>query len=672
MQPPADYRGLKTSNNQQPAAAKRLGPSDPKRSVAISIGLRRRSGAPPLPSLEDLAKQPFSKRPYCSREDFATTFGASQDDADIATRYFSDAGLEVLRTNLPGRHVRVRGTVAQLEAAFFVQLHDYEIDDTAYHGYEGQLSLPESLTQIVEAVLGLDGRPRFKPLNVPPPPPPPGSGSPGAVPVTPLQVAQLYNFPIGPTVAENQIIGIVSIGAAYNPDDISQYFSKTGPGAGLVQPTVLFPDPQLPAMSSNPVSSDYELTMDITISSSIAQGATIAVYPWPPNDPTAALIAAVHPTAGSPIPTVISISFGGAEVDPIGDSVMMQWSSLFQDAAMLGVTVLVAAGDKGCSGGNSAGRVSVYYPASDPGVIACGGTMISSAVHGRRGWGFYETTWNDSYLAEDPNRDVTGGGVSMYFPLPSWQNGTNVPPNYSTQFVGRGLPDIAGNASSNSPYIMVFYKINDFYGSGTSAVAPLYAGLIAIINCALGTPVGFITPTLYQLGVAGLVFRDVDDGMNNQVWGLNPPSPYVSSPGWDPCTGWGSLNGKRLISVLTGMSTQPPFPLIPVTILPPGFTLTWDGITTQVIGGFDDGGSIIIIYQWGVIIKIIPRPPVFVPNMPTLSTGIAAFLALVSLASMANATTDAALNESLNAARLELLRKFGDQMLRSVLTHEKA
>lgn len=141
---------------------------------------------------------------------------------------------------------------------------------------------------------------------------------------------------------------------------------------------------------------------------------------------------------------------------------------------------------------------------------------------------------------------ATGGGISDFFPLPAWQSNANVPQSSNSGGkVGRGVPDIAGDADPNTGYIILLNGHKFVFG-GTSAVAPLWAGLVALINQKLGKPVGYLNPLLYnQLASAG-VFNDIVDGNNGF---LNVPF-YKAGAGWDPCTGFGTPNGAKLLQAL--------------------------------------------------------------------------------------------------------------------------
>jgi kumamolisin len=170
-------------------------------------------------------------------------------------------------------------------------------------------------------------------------------------------------------------------------------------------------------------------------------------------------------------------------------------------------------------------------------VTSCGGTTIGNVS----GNSFDEWVWNDVGPA---GAGATGGGVSARFAVPSYQSRITVPVRNGTGRRGRGVPDIAGNASENSGYPQVIGGSRPQPVGGTSAVAPLYAGLIARINANNGFPAGYLNPVLYTLPASA--FRDI----------VGPPGPanndfdrvkgYQAGAGWDACTGLGSVNGKAL------------------------------------------------------------------------------------------------------------------------------
>jgi kumamolisin len=226
---------------------------------------------------------------------------------------------------------------------------------------------------------------------------------------------------------------------------------------------------------------------------------------------------------------VISISWGAAEVHWTAQA-MAALDAACQSAAALGITITVASGDNGSSDGVSDGKDHVDFPASSPHVLACGGTNLrgdGSSISA-------EEVWN----AQSQGGGATGGGVSDVFPLPSWQAGANVP-QPGTPTGGRGVPDVAGDADPATGYVIRVNGQSMVIG-GTSAVAPLWAGLIAVANQQNGTQAGFIQPALYAARNK-TAFRDTTTGDNGG---------FKAAQGWDACTGLGSPVAPRVISAI--------------------------------------------------------------------------------------------------------------------------
>jgi kumamolisin len=435
-----------------------------------------------------------------------------------------------------------------MNKAFAVRLNDYSSPRGEYRSHDGPVNLPTALAHIVKAVVGLTNRQvnaqRFSTARRQNPDDPPNTK-----PLTPQDVAALYNFPSGDGVG--QTIGIyemtTSEGAAgYTTQDLTDTMRSFGGNLTVPKPI----DVAIDGVGNSGVS-DGETGLDITIASAIAQRAKIAVYfaGGEAQNIFHALQRMIHPDQDDPQPTILSISYGWGPDDPSADSFSSsqysELSELFQDAANLSITVLVSSGDSGAYIASPT-QAQTSYPATDPWVVACGGTTIGDV----RGGLFEEYVWNDTGRA---GPGATGGGVSARFPVPDYQNKIKLPKRIGTRKSGRGIPDIAGNASENSGYNQF---INGKQGpvGGTSAVAPLYAGLIARINANLGRSVGFINPLLY--GLPSNTFRDV----------LGAPGPannsfacvkgYPAGRGWDACTGFGSVNGTALQDGLNATSKK--------------------------------------------------------------------------------------------------------------------
>ncbi|HEY2582907.1 MAG TPA: S53 family peptidase, partial [Mucilaginibacter sp.] len=181
------------------------------------------------------------------------------------------------------------------------------------------------------------------------------------------------------------------------------------------------------------------------------------------------------------------------------------------------------------SDGETDGKVHVDFPASSPYALGCGGTKL--VVNNNQISS--ETVWHEA------SDSATGGGVSTYFPVADYQSNANVPLEIDTQFQGRGVPDVAGDADPDSGY-KVLVDGQQMVIGGTSAVAPLMAGLIALINEQTGTPAGFINPQIYAN--PGLC-RDIISGDNKTT---TQNTGYTAGPGWDACTGLGVLSTLRV------------------------------------------------------------------------------------------------------------------------------
>ena len=422
------------------------------------------------------------------------------------------------------RTIKLTGTVAAMQKAFDVTLTQKVLDGHIYRVREGSIRVPAELGDAVEAVLGLDNRPQAQPHFRSSMPLLPNTS------YTPLQVAQLYQFPQGATAA-GQTIGIIELGGGYRTADLSAYFK----GLGLKAPQVTaVPVDGGKNTPGNANGADGEVMLDIEVSAAVAQGAKIAVYFAPNTDQgfIDAIGSAVHDTTNNP--SVISISWGGPESSWTAQA-MNALDAACQSAAALGITVTVAAGDNGSSDGATGNNVD--FPASSPHVLACGGTKLvgnGSSITS-------EVVWNEQASGEG----ATGGGVSNVFALPSWQANAKVPaPSSSTG--GRGVPDVSGDADPVTGYQVRVDGQNMVIG-GTSAVAPLWAGLIALNNQQNGKSAGFIQPQIYAAKGAS-AFHDIVSGNNGA---------FSAGPGWDACTGLGSPIGGKLITLLgAGTATK--------------------------------------------------------------------------------------------------------------------
>jgi kumamolisin len=463
-----------------------------------------------------------------SRADFAQLHGAGAADL-VAVRGFARAhGLAVVQEH-PGRRTMVlAGTVAQLNDAFGVQLMHFEHADGSFRGRQGAVHLPAELDGIVVGVLGLDNRPQVRPhFRIRPEADRPDArvAQAQAASFTPLQLASLYDFPAG--AGEGECVAIIELGGGFKPQDLQSYFSGLGvPTPNVVAVSVDHASNQPTGDAGGP---DGEVMLDIEVVGAIAPGATIAVYFAPNTDAgfLDAVTTAIHDSARKP--SVVSISWGSAE-SSWTQQAMTAMDEAFQAAAAMGVTVCVASGDSGSSDGATDGSNHVDFPVSSPYALGCGGTSLKAAGNAITS----EVVWNDG----DGTQGAGGGGVSSVFRVPTWQQGLNTVGSNGEQepLTGRGVPDVAADADPETGYEVLIDGASAVIG-GTSAVAPLWAALIARINAIKGQPVGYINPVLYANPGA---LRDITQGNNGA---------FFASVGWDACTGLGSPDGQKVVSI---------------------------------------------------------------------------------------------------------------------------
>jgi kumamolisin len=348
---------------------------------------------------------------------------------------------------------------------------------------------------------------------------------------TPTEIAKLYGFPTG-IQGTGQTIAILELGGGYRPADLATYFGKLGIAPPSVTAVSVGGARNAPGIDKD---ADGEVALDIEVSGAVAPGAKLAVYFTANTDQGFhdAITAATHDAVREP--SILSISWGGPEDTWTGQA-RTAMNAALQDAAAMGVTVTVAAGDDGATDASPDNSLQVDFPAASPFVLSCGGTRLEASgtsISDDEGvWN--EVVWNE--LASDSG--ATGGGVSRLFPIPAWQKASGVPPQPNTHFAGRGVPDVAGDADPLTGYLTRVDGQDGVIG-GTSAVAPLWAGLIGLLNQQLGRRLGFVNPLLYQKGASA--FHDVIKGNNGH---------YDAGKGWDACTGLGSPNGAALAKAL--------------------------------------------------------------------------------------------------------------------------
>jgi kumamolisin len=490
----------------------------------VTVRLRPKT---PLPSSDALfAGARTARARYLSRAAYLKTYGTTAADfkklRTFATRY----GLVVVAESAARHSTVLSGTAAAFSAAFAVTLRYYVHPNGSYRGRTGAITLPKPLAGIVRGVFGLDNRPQaVAHFQVAAAVDAASKKKAQDASFTAPQLARLYKFPAA-LDGSGQCIALIELGGGFRPADIKAYFSTLGIAVPTVTAVSVDHGSNSPTSASGP---DGEVMLDIEVAAAVAPKAHMAVY-FAPNTSQGfldAITVALHDAKNKP--SVLSISWGSAEAGWTAQA-MQQFDAAFQTAAVLGVTICVAAGDNGSADGETDKLAHVDFPASSPHALACGGTTLMASGTTIKS----EVVWNDG-----PN-SATGGGVSDVFALPSYQSAASVPASANPGARrGRGVPDVAGDADPNTGY-RVRVDGEDLIFGGTSAVAPLWAALIALCNQKLSKPAGFLNPLLYGSLAKGIC-RDITSGNNGA---------YSATAGWDPCSGCGSPDGAAILAAL--------------------------------------------------------------------------------------------------------------------------
>lgn len=524
-----------------------LGRSDADEWVDVTIKVRRKT---PLPAVADRPAAPLS------RAELGEKYGAAPQDIAKVKAAFAPFGLEVEDSNPATRSVRLGGPVHAMEKAFQVKLMQYEHERGRYRGRIGVLQVPAALKDVVVGVFGLDNRPVVKERAAGLAAPAPANrrmahifakaAAHSRLWFFPADLAAIYQFPAGDGSGES--IGLIEFGGGYFPDDLAAFCKA----ANVAVPTVIPISVDQQATDAHD-GAEGEVMLDVEVVAGVCPKATIPIYfsQFDEQGWVNVLDAAIHDQTNAP--TILSISWGLAEDDANwSQGALDQIDESLREAALAGITVCVASGDDGSGDQEDDGHAHVDYPSSSPHALAVGGTTLRI----RQGKPV-EVVWKDGDGKRADGGGSTGGGVSMHFPRPSWQN-VSIPSVNPGAIDGRVVPDVAAEAESNGQTTGYYYVVDGQAGvnGGTSAATPLWAALLARINAALvgdgKQRLGFITPLLYKTvpGGGGTIgstaCTDITSGDNNTA----AIGGYSARPGFDAVSGWGSPLGVKLLAAL--------------------------------------------------------------------------------------------------------------------------
>jgi subtilase family serine protease len=296
------------------------------------------------------------------------------------------------------------------------------------------------------------------------------------------------------------------------------------------------------ARSAAPYLAGDEEVTDTEMVHAIAPGASLDVVLVPAGaaSSTVGIAAAITKVVREGIAlhaAVVSISVS------VGEHLLTRAEAAAMNAALeqareQDVTVVASSGDYGAVSSHPAGPpVQVSMPASDPLVLGVGGTSLDATLDGTY---LGEMAWN-------AGTEASGGGYSSIFPRPTYQDGTGRPG------ATRGVPDVAANADSSTAMALEYGDGEFRPAPGTSASAPLWAGVIALADQEAGHPLGFVNPAIYAIARSPAyhrAFHDVVTGDNSVIWSTGVFVGYDAGPGWDPVTGWGSPDAQYLVPLL--------------------------------------------------------------------------------------------------------------------------
>jgi subtilase family serine protease len=508
------------------------GAVDPRQSLKVALQLPLRNQAELTQLLHDLydTTSPQYHR-YLIVSEFTARFAPTAEDYKKVVAWAKSKGLHVTATAANRRLVAVEGSVEKINRAFKVQINNYQHprEQRVFYSADREpdpVGLSVGLLQITglsNYVLPRPMHQRGKAASANGP----GSGPSGEYLPSDMRAAYYGN---GPLTGAGQIIGILSFDG-YLPSDVRLYFSKTGMRSKVPIKNVLVNGFNgactTPGSTTESACDDGEQVLDIVNAIGMAPGIQQILFYEGASDTQILNQMAVDNTA-----KVLSSSWGWNPSDAASDD------PIFQEFAAQGQTFVSASGDSG-----QFNTATFFFPAVDPYVLQVGGTDLTTAGPGGAWSG--ETAWTQS-----------GGGSFDDTPIPAWQllPGVVNSANGASTTV-RNSPDVAAEANFDNPTVVNGKLVTGF--GGTSFAAPRWAGFLALVNQQSvangGGTVGFINPTLYNLGTSAsrsTVFHDVTSGSNPPTVGDG--TGFNAVPGYDLVTGWGSPAGAALIDQLAG------------------------------------------------------------------------------------------------------------------------
>ncbi len=508
---------------------------------------------------------------WLTPEEFGERFGPSTQAITQINNWLRSQGFTIDQVAKGRMWINFSGTVADVEGAFHTEIHDYLIDGKIYHANDRDPAIPRALAGVVGGVVSLNSFPLhalnhgFKPVDPNVVRPEYTSGS--SHYLAPADFATIYNVD---TLYSQGIDGsgqtIAIVGRTHIPvSDVTTFRSTFGLPAN---------DPQIIVNGTDPgdlgADEDGEADLDVEWSGAVAKNATIKFVVSKSTNTTDGVDLSAQYIVDNNIAPVMSVSFGQCE-SSMGTSENNFYNNLWSQASSQGITVFVSSGDSGASGcdranASSGSGAAVSGLSSTPYDVCVGGTQFDDTSNPGTYWASSNTSGTDgsalSYIPElawneSGNESggqglwASGGGVSTVYSKPSWQVAPGVPSDGA-----RDVPDVALTAATHDGYLVESGGSLGAVG-GTSAAAPSFAGLMALVVEKTGQRQGNANTRLYQMGNAqygnsgATVFHDVTIG-NNSVPGVNG---FSAGTGYDLVTGLGSVDATAMVN---GWSSSTP------------------------------------------------------------------------------------------------------------------
>ena len=554
------------------AAPVGLLPPTQRMSLAIMLPLRNQSELTgTLARIYDSSTSSYHR--FLTVAEFTEQFGPSAQDYQAVVGFARANGFTLTATPANRMLVDITGSVAQIEKAFHVTMTVYKhpTENRTFYSPDREPSL--DLSTPVAHIAGLNNFSLPRPMVVKAPTGPTAHTSTGSGPGGSYLGSDMRAAYYGGTAltGAGQAVGLLEFGG-YNLSDVNLTFSNAGQSYSVPINNVL-----LDGATLAPNGDDAEEVADIVQAISMAPGLSqVRVYIAPPvND-----VDVFNQMATDNIAKQISCSWLWEPEDASSDD------PIFQEFAAQGQNLFVAAGDYGAYENFS---LPYYFPAEDAYITAVGGTDLTT--NGAGGPWESETAWNS--VADNEGYNASGGGISPdSIVLPKWQAGVANSSNAASTTI-RNAPDVAAEANTDN-YLCDLGVCDGGWG-GTSFAAPRGAGFLALVNervvSAGQSPMGFINPALYAIGLSSTYASDLHDitsGNNDVTAGVT--GGYNAVPGYDLVTGWGSPNGQNLINAL-------PAPIFALSASPSSLTIIQGvgSITTVALSSANEfTGSVVL------------------------------------------------------------------------------